>query len=92
MVDLPIIICENFDTRGKCSFPGCTFSKKGIRELSEKPDKNMNLPDPMRLFEKPVVGRFIGYQDVMRMAFSHTGISNPDEPGFLMHVSDGRGT
>ena len=41
-----------------------------------------------RLFEEPVVRRFVRDQDVMRVALGHTGVRDPDKPGLLVHIGD----
>jgi len=40
-------------------------------------------------FEQPVVRRLIGDEDIMRVAFGHTGICDPDKLCLRVHVGNG---
>jgi len=44
------------------------------------------------LFEEPVVRRFIGDQDIVGVAFGHTGIRDPDELRLGVQLGDRPGT
>ena len=41
-----------------------------------------------QLFKEPVIRRFIGYENVVRVALGHAGIGDPYEFCLCVHIGD----